>query len=102
MPDLQSIKHDRDDRRLKMVLTIETESRLLIFKNVTRIIRTRSDYISFVVDGDERKRFSGEMIAIDIIYDPERCERITKGNEKNPEIIDLTLWDKLKRRFNNG
>ena len=79
-----------------MVLTIETESRLLIFKNVTRIIRTRSDYISFVVDGDERKRFRGEITAIDIIYDPERCERIIKGNNKEPEIIDLKLWDNLK------
>lgn len=86
-----------------MVLTIETKSRLFIFKNVTRIIRTRSDYISFLVDGDERRYLRGEIIAIDIIYDPERCERIIKGNKKDPEIIDLTLLDKLKKEvFHNG
>lgn len=79
-----------------MVLSIETESRLFMFKNVTRIIRIKPDYISFVTDGDERKYFEGEMMAIDIIYDPESCERIKKGNKKDPEIIDLTWWDKFK------
>lgn len=81
-----------------MVLSIDTESRLFIFKNVTRIIRVKPDYISFV-DEDDRKCFNGEMIGIDIIYDPESCERIKKGNKENPEIIDKTLWKTLKKEL---
>lgn len=84
-----------------MILSIETESRLFIFKNVTRIIRTRPDYISFVTEGDERKYFNGEMKSIDIIYDSESCERIIKENKKDPEIVDLTAWKTLKKELNN-
>ncbi len=82
-----------------MVLTIDTESRLFIFKNVTRIIRTRPDYISFVADGDERKYFKGEMVSVEIFYDPEICERIKKGNKEDPEIIDKTKWETLKEEL---
>lgn len=81
-----------------MVLTIETESHLFIFKHVIRIMRVRPDYISFVIVGDEMRRFRGEIIAIEIIYDRERCKRITEGNKKDPEIIDLKWRDKLERR----
>lgn len=79
-----------------MVLLFETERYVFIFKNVTRIIRIKPDYISFV-DGGDRKRFDGEMIGVDIVYDPERCEQIKKKNKDDPEIYDKTLW-KLKRK----